>query len=51
MNGLTFHCWLRLDNVSFHRCSNTFGLASYRRQLLQYDNINIKCFNYNYFLK
>lgn len=36
MNGLTFHCWLRLDNVSFHHCSNTFGLASYRRQLLQY---------------
>ncbi|XP_025416195.1 neurobeachin-like protein 1 isoform X1 [Sipha flava] len=34
MNGLTFHCWLRLDIVSFHNCSNTFGLASYRRQLL-----------------
>ncbi|XP_050525286.1 neurobeachin-like protein 2 [Daktulosphaira vitifoliae] len=34
MNGLTFHCWLRLDNVSSHLCSSTHGLASYRRQLL-----------------
>ncbi|XP_050424019.1 neurobeachin-like protein 2 isoform X2 [Adelges cooleyi] len=34
MSGLAFHCWLRLDNVSFHHCTSSFGLASYRRQLL-----------------
>lgn len=53
MNGLTFHCWLRLDNVSFHHCTSTFSLATYRRQLLQYEILFIILFEnkFNFLMK